>query len=436
MIRLHPIPDANYNCPYCQVHLEVNGWYIPGMRNLADLRCQQCNLAFYGDLPSGHGLYYPMLLEQGTGFVHDKYGVKWFANWLRDSYANRLYAPVEFIVETLRPIKKQPILLNCLDTLYGHCLLKILNAQYYLDHRPDFDLIVMIPFFLRWMVPEGVAAIWKVDLPLKQGTVWNDWLAGEIKRRSEPFEMLELSVAFSHPHPQDYDIERFTKISPFPTDKWSELLRRPTITFIWREDRLWQYMGNHRQRQRTGLVQRLKKSIGLVPDPLGVQKEWVEMLAQALRNVFPKIDFAVAGLGRPGGLPSWIADLRTAKIDDHIEIAWCERYAQSHLVIGVHGSNMLLPSAHTGAVIELMPLERWGNTLQDILFPHIDCRETMFRYRIVPASIRPSELATLSISLLRDYEYMMLNMEPTFCSHGNERVWSLPDRRAAMNLNT
>ena len=127
MIRLHPITDIDHHCPYCQIRLEVKGWYIPGMRNLADLMCPQCGREFYGDLSAGHGLYYPMLLERSSAVVHDKHGVNWFANWLRDSYVNRNALPVGFTVEELRPLR-QALLLNCLDTLYGHCLLKLLSV--------------------------------------------------------------------------------------------------------------------------------------------------------------------------------------------------------------------------------------------------------------------------------------------------------------------
>ncbi|GAG46696.1 unnamed protein product, partial [marine sediment metagenome] len=217
---------------------EVRGWYIPGMRNLSGLKCPQCKVEFYGDLPVGHGLHYPMLLEVKTGIVHDKYAVDWFANWLQDSYANRVKTPVEFITENFKPLKK-PILLNCIDTLYGHSLLKLLNAQYYLDHCSDFDLILLVPRFLCWMVPDGVAAIWTVDLPLKRGIEWNDWIASEIKRHIEQFESCWLSVAFSHPYPEDFAIERFTRVQPFPIDEWIVRLEKPTVTFIWREDRNW-----------------------------------------------------------------------------------------------------------------------------------------------------------------------------------------------------
>jgi len=414
MIRLHPIPEAKHTCPYCQVRLEVKGWYIPGMRNLADLKCPQCGRDFYGDLPAGHGLYYPMLLEQATGIVHDEHGVSWFADWLRDSYANRVKSPIKFTVEDFR-LLKQPILLNCLDTLYGHCLLKLLNAQYYLDHRPDLDLIVLVPRFLRWMVPEGVAAIWTVDLPLKRGIEWNDWLAAEIKRRIEPLEECWLSVAFSHPHPEDYDIERFTGVRSFPIDEWDTWSERPTVTFIWREDRIWRDLSRYGSWQE--FTQRLKRKLGLAYSFRGQQQQRVMVLAQALRRAFPRIDFAVAGLGCPGGLPGWILDIRTREINEHVERAWCERYAQSHVVIGVHGSNMLLPSAHAGAVVELVPVERWGNLIQDILLEVRDVRGIMYRYKFLPLGTSAAVVAEVTVSLLRYLPEALLNFKRPWCDH-------------------
>jgi len=414
MIRLHPIPDADHTCPYCKVSIEVKGWYIPGMRNLADLECPQCERAFYGDLPAGHGLYYPMLIEQATCIVHDQHGVTWFANSLRDSYGNRVNSPVEFIVEEFRPLK-QPILLNCLDKLYGHCLLKLLNAQYYLDHHPNFDLVILVPRFLRWMVPDGVAAVWMVDFPLRKGAQWNDWLAAEMKRRIELLKMCWLSVAFSHPHPEDFDIERFTEVHPFSVDEWDKRLERPSVTFIWREDRVWGMSNPYEHLQ--GLTQRLKHRFGRVRDQLDEQKQRVVVLANALREAFPEIDFAVVGLGRPGGLTPWITDMRTTKINERIERAWCERYAQSHIVIGVHGSNMLLPSAHAGAVVELVPKERWGNLIQDILIPAGDIQETMFRHVFLPLNSSPSVVARGSASLLRYVPFVQLNFKRPWNDH-------------------
>src|SRR5262249_4871053 len=165
MIRLHPVPEAEFTCPACGRELRADDWYVPGMRTLAELTCPGCGRRYFGDLPSGFGLQYPMLLDRETGEVHDPAGVPWFADLLGRSYAERTSAPLPLEVEVHRPLER-PILLDCLDGLYGHALLKLLNAQYYLDHGPDFDLVVLLPRWLRWLAPAGAAAVWTVDLPL------------------------------------------------------------------------------------------------------------------------------------------------------------------------------------------------------------------------------------------------------------------------------
>ena len=428
MIKLHPIPDAKHHCPFDDTQLEVLDWYIPGMRNLADLRCPKCSREFYGDLLVGHGLYFPMLLDKKTGEVHDPQNIEWFAAWLRNSYANRSDKPLEFATEEFRPIQ-HPLLLNCLDTLYGHCLLKLLNAQYYLDKRPELDLVVLVPKCLRWMVPDGVAAIWTVDLPLRRGIEWNDWLAAKISARLKQFGEVWLSVAYSHPHPKDFAIERFTRVQPFPVDEWQARLETPTVTFIWREDRLW---GDARKQGRwKRLVSRLSAKIGLrnLLVPQREQSQRVVLLATHLREAFPRLNFAVAGLGKPGDMPHWIEDLRTIAIDAAIEKAWCDRYARSHVVIGIHGSNMLLPSAHAGATVDLMPSERWGNMIQDLLMSDLDCRETLYRYRIVPVSVSVQELTFMIVSLLHSYHFVDLDFKPCFIDHAPDNFLEIHRRQ-------
>lgn len=420
MIPLHPLPEADHECPHCRAPLGVEGWHIPGMRNLADLRCASCAREFYGDLAAGQALYTPMLLEKATGAVHDPHGVEWFAAWLRDSYARRADAPVPFDVRECRPVTRpRVVLLNCLDTLYGHSLLKLLNAQLYLDRRAaDVDLIVIVPSFLAWMAPEGVAQVWTVGLPLQRGIEWNEWLAREIRRRVEAFERVSLSHALSHPRPDAYDIERFTRVEPFPLEEWDARLKnRPTVTFVWRDDRAWRASddGDDDAPPPPPSPTRREKLRRLIAPPspprqLGgrrrqqQQHQLVSALAEALRRDYPALDFAVAGLsdaGRVdedegGGLPAWVEDLRCGAADDSVERRWCERYAASHVVVGVHGSNMLLPSAHAGGLVELIGPERWGNFTQDILFRDDgDSRETLFRYRFAPDTTPPRTLARL-----------------------------------------
>jgi hypothetical protein len=422
MIALHPIPQADYECVYCRTPLKTLGWIIPGMRNLAELRCTQCGREFYGDLRAGQALYTPLLLEKETGAVHDDYGVKWFADWMREAYARRTSEPLAFKVQERAPVTRAVVLLNCLDAIYGHALLKLLNAQHYLDHQPDVDLIVMVQPFLEWMIPEGVAQVWMIDLPARRGTEWNDWLAGEIRRRLEAFSCVKLSVALSHPHPDDFEIERFTRITPFALDEWARRLERPTVTFIWRDDRLWQTAIEPASDSLGKIKRRLKRS----EHPLSEQRRQVSLLADALSLEWPSLDFAVAGTGEPGNLPANISDLRRTEVNAGVEREWCERYAASHVVVGVHGSNMLLPSAHAGGCVELIGSERWGNFLQDILFRPADCRELFFRYRFMPDTTGPAQLAQLLSSMLRGFPGWLALMGAEACvrekNHSSSRV--------------
>lgn len=386
---------------------------------MARLECGPCGRRFLGDLPVGGGLYYPMLLDLETGEVHDRFGVPWFARWLAESYAESVRdersaerggaaGPSDprdetagLCIESMRPVHR-PLLLNCIDRLYGHCVLKLLNAQFHLDHAPDQDLILLIPRFLRWMAPDGVAEIWSVDRPLRSCGRWEPAVDRALHDRLEPFDEAWISTALSHPHPRDVAIARFTRTRPFPVDDWDSRLDRPTITFVWRENRAWTPGG-------------------------ASEASAVTNWAAALRRRWSSLDFAIAGIGRAGGFPAWIADLRVppAELSPQRESDLCRRYAASHVVVGIHGSNLLLPSAHAGAAVSLTPPDRWRNAMQDVLPQPADARETAFRYRALPSSISPEELAIVVDSMLREMSAFRRRMSAPWALHGG----SLESRR-------
>ncbi len=429
MITLHPLPDADFACPACSARLVADGWYMPGMRPLATLACPSCGRRYYGDLRVAQALYTPMLLDAETGAVHDAHGVPWFARWLRDSYAARASDDPVFTVHELRPVAR-PLLLNCIDRLYGHALLKLFNAQHYLDHHPDRDLIVLVPRYLAWLVPDGVAEVWTVDLPLRRGAEWNDALASSIADRISGFESCALSVALPHPHPGDVDIERFTRVKPAGEDLWRDVPRRPAVAFIWRDDRTWSRPGTPMRR----LTERLGRAVGGTlqggtSQAAQAQRARVIALAEGLHGTFPGVRFRVIGPGTPGDLPEWISDERAGLMDEATERRWCELYAASHLVIGIHGSNMLLPSAHAGAVLELVPHDRWGNYLQDLHVRRADAREAMIHTRLVPDLLEPEAVAAIACSILTDRNAMMLNLGREMSRHASAPIGSFVELR-------
>jgi hypothetical protein len=364
------------------------------------------------------------LIVPAAGFRW-KRAVGWFSQELADGFARRVHQPVPFIEEQYQALDRA-VIVNCLDNFYGHCLLKLLNSQYYFKHRPEVPVVLLIPKVLRWMAPEGVAAIWTVDCPLRQLPTWNDWLADQIRQKTRSWREAFLSLGLSHPHPRDFQIQRFTRVAPFDLAQWDTRLREaPVVTFVWREDRLW----NERPATRWKRAARLKDSaLRRLAKPSASslevrrQHKLVLALADSLRRAFPRVDFALVGPGQPGGMPGWVADLRTATIGPAVERAWCARYAQSHLAVGVHGSNMLLPSGHAGAVIELVPEQRWGNLVQDLLLPVLDARDALFRFRFLPLETSAATVATVAISLLCEAPSAALNFQPPWCDHETLRA--------------
>ena len=140
-------------------------------------------------------------------------------------------------------------------------------------------------------------------------------------------------------------------------------------------------------------------------------------LGTELRENFPPIRFAVAGIGPPGRLPSWIEDRRATGLDKETEKEWCRLYSRSQIVVGVHGSNMLLPSALAGAVVELLPDDRLGNIVQDLLPGGTDPREALVRYRFISADAKPSLVTKLVASMLRQMPSILVHFNKALENH-------------------
>ncbi len=402
MIPLQPSLSYHANCVHDHTPLDVSGWSIPGMRCLAELSCSACGREYFGDLRVGEALASPMLLEADTGHVYDSQGTSspsyWFSDWLQRGYVQRVDAPVDWTIETARPVRR-PLLLDCLNALYGHSLLSLLNAQHYIDHARDWDLIVLIPHQLRWLVPDGAAEIWSVPWSFRQGFVWNDGLAAQIRERLARYDECALSIGIPNPHADDWDVRRFSRIPPFAPPVDGERVNHPVISFIWRDDRTWPSLRPANRFFRAS--RRLATPLRLVKSGQQHQQDRFVAVAEELKHNHPDIDAAIIGLGTPQpGLPAWIDDRRTLTLDENTERAWCGRYAQSHVVIGVHGSNMLLPSAHAGAAVELVPRDRWSNLMQDILLPEADARTFALRCRFLPEESQPATVAAVVETVL------------------------------------
>jgi hypothetical protein len=324
---------------------------------------------------------YSINLAQGKTFSGDKYAEEFLAKPLLNSLQNPQAEQLEISQEIFKSYDRV-IVLNCIDYLYGHSLLKLLNAQRHLESNPDFGLIVIVQKFMRWMVPEGVAEVWTVPISLKNGGCYYPSFAEFVSKQIERFEEVYVSEAYSHP--SQFDISKFTGVAKhdFNTSEYK-------ITFVWREDRLW----------CNKLLFQVCRKLKLLQIPLTIQNWNVRRLFAKMKKLLPSAKFAVAGLGRSTNFPEWIEDFRVEKFDETTEREMCQVYSESRLVIGIHGSNMLLPSGHAGMTIDMIE-ERWGNFAQDILYQESDPRLSSFRYRYLPLQTSLSNLAHIASEMI------------------------------------
>jgi hypothetical protein len=314
---------------------------------------------------------------------------QWFGEPLQHSLAEPYDCVINFSVEIRRTMRHITIL-NCIDYLYGHCLLKLLNAEVHLEDETR-GLVVIVPRFLLWLVPDGVAEIWQVDLPLSRARNYFPSLHQRICRELERFDSVLLSEAYPHPH--SFTIHRYTRVAAHNYES-----REFRITFIWRSDRWW--IGPH-------WVSRMLRRAGFSKILCEWQKRRVCNLFSRLRRKLPETTFTLGGLGTECSFPSWIDDRRVTAFTDETERALCKVYAESRVVVGVHGSNMLLPSAEAGMCVDLVPKDRWENIAQDVLYDQTkfdgDQRMAAFTVRYLPSSTSPAVTSVIIHSMLMHF---------------------------------
>lgn len=400
-LEIRPRIEAAADCHGCSARLEPQGLLWQGIHVCAEYRCARCAIAFHEDLPIGHALQAPFRVDAQhrlTGGTPE--AVSWFGEPLRRSLAQPDPSPVPFAVRRLRRCDGV-LVLNCLDFLYGHCLLKLLNASRHL-RDPEWGLVLVVPRFLEWMVPEGAAEVWTVDLPPGRMQNHHPDLHRRIAAELERFPRARLSRAYSHP--DGWDPRLYTRVPPHDFSAASF-----RATFVWRGDRLWQgdwslsaFVGN------AGFTAGMLRAL---------QRRKIVRVLERLRAAVPEATPTVAGIGRDGAFPSWIDDRRIDRPGDpEAERALCRTYAESRVVVGVHGSNMLLASGHAGMCIDLMPESRWPNIAQDVLFPgagvadaaaDADPRLSAFRRRFLPIGVAPELVGEIAAGMIRKHAHAL-----------------------------
>lgn len=392
MIQIKPHIDHQAVCPECDNLVDPFKVLWQGVHTCAVCKCPSCQTPFIEDFRVSHAMTAPFKLNLVNGRLFQLDGDEGYKPWFGIPFQMSIFKPQHdqnpgFQVEK-RSQTKKVIIINCLHFLYGDALLKLLSVEFYLREKPEFDTIVLIPNILQWMVPDGVSEIWTINIPLAKMLNFYPQLDQLINKECQRFDTIYLGRAHYQPHCPE--IARYTGV-----EKHNYGRQEFRITFIWRDDRVWGATNPYLYHK---LVPELRRR------GLQQQNSNICYFFEQLRLRFPHVIFTVAGLGVATAFPEWIDDRRVEKYTDDLEQATCKIYAESRLVIGVHGSNMLLPSAHAGMTLDLIPDDRWGNLAQDIIYQDIDVRMTVHQYLYLPISTDINLLVTIASNQLKKYD--------------------------------
>ena len=238
MLKLKPYPYNNFVCPECgSIDPLVSDIRFESINVLAECMCANCGFIFFHILPAGHMVGRNLAIGKVNQKLYsDDECPDWLAKAVLKSHKGNRTNKLT-IEKTVFKKYDDVIILNTLDSLYGHVLLKLYNAFYHLDHQPELGLIIIIPKIFKWLIPPGCAEVWVVDLKLSELEYSYDHLQKFVAEESSRFNKIYLSPAYSHPDISAIDMARLTGMPPFNLDKFNR--RKPTITFILREDRWW-----------------------------------------------------------------------------------------------------------------------------------------------------------------------------------------------------
>jgi hypothetical protein len=403
MIVIRPIRNNIAVCPECHSEQTITKKVCyPGIHIVAECQCLSCQYEFLQDLPVGHACYYPISIGLKDNKVFDSYSIDWYTKQFVQSFKNKEEEHVK-VERIILKHSEDVILINCLDYLYGHVLLKLFNISFYKEKNPQKGIIIIVPANFKWLVPSFVDEIWTVDLKLNEFKKYYSSIDEQILIFVDSFKSVSLAYTYPHPVTENIQIEDYSQRKPFDLESFC---KKPlTVTYIYRMDRLW-----HQSKLEYYLfvllrkIKILKFCKFLFP---GLQNRCIKKLEQQLRKKFPDLVFNVAGIGNTGRFPASINDLRSAKPDINREIQWCKVYAESHVVIGIHGSNMLLPTAHSASFIELLPTDRVGNLTQDIVTKYTG-RTALFLGRFIQDRSSPAFIADHVESIFKGWKSFYL----------------------------
>lgn len=383
MIDLLPVPRDSFLCPCGAGPLAIDGFALPGMMPLAKTHCDNCRKHFHFHLHVGFCSGAGLGVEDATGIIHNAAAPGWYAHELDEMWASRgRPSPAVEIRGTFDPQGRDVVLVNTIDPTYGHNIARLFAVSSVRKFFPDSAIVVIVSRFTAWLVPDYADQVWVVDAPLRELHLANDKVEALVRDLAGKAARLRYAPIF---YGNTVQIADFTKIKPFDAQSLDDVLPA-RLVFNWREDRCWTHLGRALPPQ----------------EAVAEQLRMTATLFDAIRREIPDLQVTVTGYGRHGKFADWIEDLRITQQTDEAEINWVRRYARAHVALGMHGSNMHLPSAHAAGAIEIVPTAYWATAHETWEWVnHHKAQHALQRYQKLAQSTSLSDVVSITFIHLR-----------------------------------
>ncbi len=411
MISVKPVAAFDFHCPKCTLSVVTEDTlFFQGMHVLAECTCSNCDFIFYHTLPIGHDLLFPIRLSiNGTESFYPSGAKEWLALPLLRAIRQQVQKNFQIKIQVNKSCD-QVVIVNCLDTCFGHIFTKVWNCYTLLESKPDWGVIAILPERCAWLLPPQVAEVWAVAIPLKDCNQTIGGLDEFVKDQLDRFDTVSLSHTYTHlDHTRYLAMEKILKVSRFDLGEFYSA--PPQITFVLREDRFWL------NSRLLDLLYKASRKFGMEQWSKHVlswrQRQLVNRTAKTILKSLPNARLACTGLGKSGRLSNPISDHRSSSIVPETEILWNGVYAKSHIVIGVHGSHMLIPSALAAGFINIVPRFKIPHLVEDTVLPYSN-RLLQFMGRFLDECSSPGLAASHAVGVVRDFAYVYrdLKQEP------------------------
>lgn len=351
LLEISPSLFLEGQCPKCQTICENEGevQYL-GLHFLVKYQCRSCGTHFFKTLPQGHGSIFPIVFSKDQKYiVHDPKAKGWLSEPLFRSIYSEQFQTEASIERVVFKNHEKMILVNCLDTCYGHVFYKVVSILYYLQHYPAYGVVAILPKSVSWLCPNEVAEQWLVDLPVRDlgRKILN--FDAHIKEVISKFQQTYLATQYMNPDFEKIDFGKMLHQDKFDLDTYNE--KPYVVTFVLREDRFWFANRFDRFLWKVCLTLRAGRQFR---GYFVLKQNWrVNRLAKSLKRRFPDAVIYATGIGKTGKLSGIIKDEREPLGEIDPMQKWSPIYALSHVVVGTHGSHLLVPTALSAGFVEI-----------------------------------------------------------------------------------